>query len=100
MSRRPARPFYVTVLRLKHVHPNTWQRTALGEGSIGLAMLLVLADLGSAWLLLALPLAVATVVKLHDLMAGQLSSAAPDRPGPSRTELSRTELSRRTRRRR
>jgi hypothetical protein len=44
-------------------------------------VLLVLADLATAWTLLVLPVAVAVVVKAHDLLAGVLSSGA-DRPDP------------------
>ena len=39
---------------------------------IALAILLVLADLASAWTLLVLPLAVAVVVKANDALAGLL----------------------------
>lgn len=71
------RPLYPRLLRLRHVHPNAWQRAVLGEGAIGVAVLLVLADLATAWTLVALPVAVAVLVKAHDLVAGLL-----DRPTP------------------
>jgi hypothetical protein len=71
-------PLYPRLLRLRHVHPNAWQRAVLGEGAIGVAVLLVLADLATAWTLIALPVAVAVVVKAHDLVAGLL-----ERPPPS-----------------
>jgi hypothetical protein len=54
------------------VHPSSWQRAALGEGAIAVAGILVLADLASLWVLPALPLTVALVVKGHDLLAGLL----------------------------
>lgn len=73
-SHRP--PLYPRLLRLRHVAPSAWQRAALGEGAVLLATLLVLADVATAWTLVALPLAVAAVVKGHDLLAGLL---APDR---------------------
>jgi hypothetical protein len=76
------RPLYPRLLDLRHIHPNAWQRALLGEGALALAVVLVLADVASAWTLLVLPLAVAVVVKAHDLLAGLLSrpvaDAAPD----------------------
>jgi len=66
------RPLYPRLLHLQHIHPNAWQRAVLGEGAVALAALLVLADLATAWTLLVLPLAVAAVVKGHDLLAGLL----------------------------
>jgi hypothetical protein len=72
------RPLYPRLLRLRHVHPNAWQRALLGEGALGIAVLLVLADLATAWTLVVLPLAVAAVVKAHDLLAGALTSDPSD----------------------
>jgi hypothetical protein len=74
------RPLYPRVLRLRHVHPNGWQRAVLGEGALAVAALLVLADVASAWTLLALPLAVAGVVKAHDLLAGLLQRPLAEPP--------------------
>jgi hypothetical protein len=68
------RPLYPRLLRLRHVHPNAWQRALLGEGALALAVLLALADLATSWLILILPLAVAAVVKAHDLLAGRLEA--------------------------
>jgi hypothetical protein len=73
------RPLYPRLLHLQNIHPNAWQRAVLGEGAIAFAVLLVLADLATAWTLLVLPLAVAVVVKGHDLLAGLLSSDTDDR---------------------
>ncbi len=73
------RPLYIRLLRLRHIEPNTVQRALLGEGSIAVAVLLVLADLASAWTLLVLPLAVAGVVKANDGLAGFLQQ--PPRAG-------------------
>jgi len=72
------RPLYPRLLHLQHIHPNAWQRAVLGEGAVGLAALLVLADLATAWTLLVLPVAVAAVVKGHDMLAGMLGSDDPD----------------------
>ena len=66
------RPFYVRLLRLRHLRLRAWQRAVLGEGALVLAVLLVLADLASAWALLVLPVVVAAVVKAHDVVAGLL----------------------------
>lgn len=65
-------PLYWRVLRLRHVHPNGWQRALLVEGVISVAVVLVLADVATAWTLLALPLASTLVVKAHDILAGLL----------------------------
>ena len=66
-------PLYWRVLRLRAIAPNGWQRAILVEGVGALAVILVLADVASAWTLLALPLAAAAVVKAHDVLAGLLS---------------------------
>ncbi len=68
-------PLYPQLLRLRHVHPNAWQRAVLGEGMALLGGLLALADVASAWSVLVLPVAVALVVKTHDVLAGYLREA-------------------------
>lgn len=68
------RSAYLTVLRLRHIHPNGWQRALLLEGVIALAAVLVLADLASAWLLLVLPAVVTALVKLHDVLQAALDA--------------------------
>jgi hypothetical protein len=85
------RPLYPRLLRLRHIRPNAWQRALLGEGALGVAALLVLADLATAWTLLVLPVAVAVVVKANDLLAGLLgtdedseTAPAPDGAAPLR----------------
>jgi hypothetical protein len=79
-GRTRRRPLYPRLLRLRHVHPNGWQRAVLGEGAVALAAVLVLADVASAWTLLVLPVGVAALVKGHDLLAGVLRRA----PGEAR----------------
>ena len=74
------RPLYIRLLRLRHIAPNAVQRALLGEGVIAVAILLVLADLASAWTLLVLPLAVAGVVKANDALAGLLQKPPRVRP--------------------
>lgn len=65
---------YWRLLRLHHLHPNGWQRAILVEGVLALSLVLVLADVASAWTLLVLPLASALVVKAHDVLVGLLRS--------------------------
>jgi hypothetical protein len=67
-------PMYWRVLRLRHVRPNGWQRAMFVEGVLALSLVLVLADVASAWTLLVLPLASALIVKAHDVIAGLLRS--------------------------
>jgi len=82
-------PLYPRLLRLQHVHPNAWQRAVLLEGALAVGVLLALAELASAWTVVALPLAVAGVVKAHDLLQGLLeprhrppgTTPAPDPAG-------------------
>ena len=78
-------PVYSRLLRLHHVAPNAWQRAVLGEGALAVAVLLVLADLATAWTLLALPLAVAAVVKAHDVLAGHLAETPVEGTPAERT---------------
>jgi hypothetical protein len=73
------RPLYARLLRLRHLRLGAWQRAVLGEGALALAVVLVLADLVSAWALLVLPVLVAGLVKAHDLVAG-LGPGTPTAP--------------------
>jgi hypothetical protein len=66
------RPLYVRLLRLRAIAPSGWQRALFVEGALAVALVLFLADVASAWTLIALPLVVALVVKGHDALAGQL----------------------------
>ena len=70
------RPLHARLLRLRHVRLRAWQRAVLLDGSFALAVLLVLADVASAWALLVLPAVVAAVVKVHDVVAGWLQAPA------------------------
>ena len=76
------KPLYPRLLRLQHIRPNAWQRAALGEGAIGAGVLLAMADLASAWTIVALPVAVAAVVKAHDALQGLLDRGT-DPPAPA-----------------
>jgi hypothetical protein len=76
-------PLYPRLLRLRHIHPNGWQRAALVEGMAIVGGLAALADRATAWAPLILPVAAAAVVKFHDVLAGFLprrASAAPAGP--------------------
>jgi hypothetical protein len=86
----PKRPLYVRLLHLRHIAPNAWQRAVLGEGSLALAVVLVLADVATAWTLLVLPLAVAALVKAHDLLAWLLGRPEVPPPGPRHKGSGRT----------
>lgn len=65
-------PLYGRILRLKHLRPGGVICFLLFEGAIGLAALLALAGMVSWWGLIVLPIAVATMVKLNDIVAGSL----------------------------
>ena len=74
----PKKPLYPTLLHLQHVHPNAWQRAVLGEGMAVVGGIAALADLASAWSVVVLPVAVAVVVKAHDVLAGLLGRPGDD----------------------
>lgn len=71
-------PLYPRLLRLKHVHPNGWQRAVLVEGMAVAGGLVALADRATAWAPLILPVGAAAVVKFHDILAGILPHDADD----------------------
>ncbi len=75
-------PLYPRLLRLRNIHPNAWQRAVLGEGMAVVGVLLALADLASAWSIVVLPVAVAGVVKAHDLVSGVLGQSSEKAPTP------------------
>ncbi len=80
-SRTPHRQLYARLLGLHHLRLRAWQRAVLAEGALVVALLLALADLASAWTIVVLPLAVAAVVKAHDVLAGLLAGR-PTAPPP------------------
>ncbi len=71
-ARVAQRPLYFRLLRIRHLTLRPWATFVLFEGSIGLAILLALADVVDGWAVLALPIAVAAMVKLNDIVAGAL----------------------------
>ncbi|SCG60326.1 hypothetical protein [Micromonospora inositola] len=63
------RPLYARVLALRFVNPGGVLCFLFFEGSVALAVLLALAELVTWWAVLVLPVAVAAMVKLNDLVA-------------------------------
>ena len=66
------RPLYFRLLRVRHLTARPWVVFLLFEGSFGLAGLLVLAEIVNLWGLLAIPIAVAVMVKINDVITGAL----------------------------
>ncbi len=64
---------YARWLRLRHLRPGSVACFFFLEGAVALAGLLVLAEQVSAWALVVVPLAVALVVKLNDVVAGAMA---------------------------
>lgn len=85
-------PLYPRLLQLKNVHPNAWQRAVLGEGMAVLGALLVMADLASGWSIVVLPVAMAAVVKSHDVMAGLLTEEEPAPDASEDDELAEVQV--------
>jgi hypothetical protein len=73
-------PFYPRLLRLKNIHPNAVARALLGEGMAALGFLVSPGgvDVAPFWAILVLPVAMAGVVKAHDLLAGLLRPVPAD----------------------
>ncbi|QSB04477.1 hypothetical protein [Natronoglycomyces albus] len=62
--------FYARALRLKNIRLSSAWSVVFFEGSVALAVLLALTEQVSWWVVLALPLAVAAMVKINDVIAG------------------------------
>lgn len=60
------------MLRLKHLYLSNIWCVVLFEGSIALAVLMALTELVTWWVVPVLPLAVAGMVKLNDVIAGTM----------------------------
>ncbi|GAA2302243.1 hypothetical protein GCM10009853_068510 [Glycomyces scopariae] len=67
---RPRRPWYARALGIRHLYLSNVMCVLLFEGSVALAVLMALTELVSWWVVLILPLTVAAMVKLNDLVAG------------------------------
>jgi len=82
LSRDEARqqPLYARMLGLQYLAPGGFLCFVFLEGAVALGILLALAELVSWWGVLALPLTVAAMVKLNDVVAGSLIRPATTRP--------------------
>lgn len=76
------RPLYARLLRLHRLRPGPVLCFIFLEGAIALGVLLALANLASWWTVLALPAAVAVMVKLNDVVASATSRPPKPRPEP------------------
>lgn len=76
MTGRASRPLYARLLRLRHITPSGLLCFVFLEGAIALGALLALAELVSWWGVIVLPLTVAVMVKLNDVIAGFLPRPA------------------------
>jgi predicted secreted protein len=70
---------YARVLGLQYLRPSNLLCFAFFEGAIALAALLALAELAQWWVVLVLPLSVAAMVKLNDVIAGAVFRAGSAR---------------------
>lgn len=78
MTDRPARrPLYAKILRLRHINPSPVACFAFFEGSLAVAILLALTETVSWWVVLILPVTVALMVKLNDVVAGAGKRGGP-----------------------
>lgn len=84
-----ARPLYSRVLGLRHVQPSGLLRFLFLEGMIFVAVLLSLAELVSWWSVLVLPLAVALMVKINDVIAGAIARAVAHTPSRAKKVVGR-----------
>jgi len=64
---------YARALRLKHIHPGGLACFLLFEGAMAIAVLMALAEFVNWWAVLLLPVLVAALVKVNDLVAGVFS---------------------------
>jgi hypothetical protein len=78
------RPLYTRMLRLTYIQPGGVLCFLFFEGTIALALLLSLADLVNWWSVVLLPLCVAGLVKINDVVAGALARSDVTRRIPLR----------------
>jgi hypothetical protein len=64
------RPLYARVLGLQYVRPSNLMCFLFFEGTVALAVLLSLAELTGWWAVAVLPVSVAVMVKVNDVIAG------------------------------
>jgi hypothetical protein len=86
-SELSAPPVYSRMLRLRHVRPGGVLCLLFFEGAIAVGVLLALAELASWWSVAVLPVTVAAMVKVNDVVAGALGrSAGQDPPAMMRAD--------------
>jgi hypothetical protein len=83
------RPLYARALGLQYLDPSGLLCFLFFEGTIALAVLLALAELVSWWGVLVLPVSVAIMVKINDVVAGAVARSAARVPARARAELRR-----------
>jgi hypothetical protein len=88
MTGRDHRPLYARLLRLRHITPSSVLCFVFLEGAAALGALLALAELVSWWGVIVLPLTVAIMVKLNDVIAGFLPR--PSAPVAARAPVRRS----------
>jgi hypothetical protein len=88
LSRDEARqqPMYARLLGLQYLAPGGFLCFVFLEGAVALGFLLALAELVSWWGVVVLPMVVATMVKLNDVVAGALIRPATGAWTPPPTE--------------
>jgi hypothetical protein len=77
------RPAYARVLRLRHLSPGGILCSLFFEGALAVAILLALAELASWWSVAILPVTVAAMVKINDVVAGAVGHPASQHPAPA-----------------
>ncbi|MFY1617200.1 hypothetical protein [Micromonospora sp. WMMD736] len=83
------RPLYARLLGLRFVNPGGVLCFLFFEGVIALAVLLALAELVSWWAVLVLPVVVAAMVKLNDMVAAVVVRSAALVPEQERDRFRR-----------
>ncbi|HEY2950096.1 MAG TPA: hypothetical protein VGJ53_17145 [Micromonosporaceae bacterium] len=86
---RRRRPLYARVLGLRYLNPSGLMCFLFFEGTIAFALLLSLAELVTLWGVVVLPLSVASMVKINDVVAGAVQRSAARTPSQARTEVMR-----------
>ncbi|GAA2599951.1 hypothetical protein GCM10010435_94210 [Winogradskya consettensis] len=79
-------PLYARLLGLQYLAPSGFLCFVFLEGAVALGILLALAELVSWWGVVVLPLTVAAMVKLNDIVAGALTTR-PTIPTPATAAL-------------
>ncbi|MGC4854519.1 hypothetical protein ACLQ24_14280 [Micromonospora sp. DT4] len=83
------RPLYARLLGLRFVNPGGVLCFLFFEGTIALAVLLALAELVTWWAVLVLPVVVAAMVKLNDMVAAVVVRSAALVPEQERDRFRR-----------